>query len=105
MAAGFKDIKFGGFEEFAIGILKEKILKVLRRFYWFYERLYPSRGPLPEPAGAARVVGRHRVGVRETEADESARGGTAPAVCVCRRSALCFYRLGFLAGPVLPLHD
>ena len=38
MAAGFKDIKFGGFEEFAIGILKEKILKVLPRFYWFYVR-------------------------------------------------------------------
>ena len=36
MAAGFKDIKFGGFEEFTIGIWKEKILKVLRKLYWFY---------------------------------------------------------------------
>lgn len=36
MAAGFKDIKFGGFEEFVIGIWKEKILKVLRKLYWFY---------------------------------------------------------------------
>lgn len=36
MVAGFKDIKFGGFEEFAIGVWKEKILKILRKFYWFY---------------------------------------------------------------------
>lgn len=36
MVAGFEYIKFAGFEGFVFGGWKEKILKVLRKIYWFY---------------------------------------------------------------------